>query len=113
MTVGSSTPLLKELDSLIAANGIRKADVSSLDQWPARLKGFAGADSATAVVVEPESTEAVASILRWARRSGARVQALGSGSNVVGAVAADAGVLVSLTRLRGIVELDLDSTRSP
>lgn len=111
MTVGSSSSLLRELGSLVAGHGdgIRRADARSLDEWPARLKGFAGANSPSAVVVEPESTEAVASILRWARRSGARVQALGSGSNVVGAVAANADVLVSLARLRGIVELDLES----
>lgn len=111
MTALSSTRLAEELVSLGADRGdeIRQADARSLDEWPARLKGFTDTDPTAAVVVEPESAEAVASILRWARLRGARVQALGSGSNVVGAVAPDADVLVSLSRLRGIIELDLES----
>lgn len=111
MAARTPTSLVEELLSLGAGDGdrIHRVNVRSLDEWPARLKGFAGAGSTTTVLVEPESAESVASILRWARRRDVRVQALGSGSNVVGAVAPDADVLVSLGRLRGIVELDLES----
>ena len=110
MTARPPAPLVEELLSLgVGGARIHRGDARSLDEWPARLKGFAGGDTASAVVVEPESAEAVAAILRWAGRRGARVQALGSGSNVVGAVAPDADALVSLARLRGIVELDLES----
>ena len=111
MTAGPSAPFVEELLSLGVGGGDRiyRDDARALDEWPARLKGFAGAASTSAVVVEAESAEDVAAIVRWARRRGAHVQAMGSGSNVVGAVAPDADVLVSLARLRGIVELDLES----
>jgi alkyldihydroxyacetonephosphate synthase len=111
MRAGASAQVVEELLALRPRTGrIHEGAHRPLDEWPARLKGFTGVDGAgRPAVVEPDDAEGVAAIVRWARDRRVRVQALGSGSNVVGAVSPDADVLVSLARLRGIRELDLDS----
>jgi len=111
MTAVAAAQIIEDLLALGEDVGaIHHARPRPIDEWPARLKGFTRADAARVpVVMEPESAEGVASILRWAASRDARVQALGSGSNVVGAVSPDVDVLVSLGRMTGIVELDRQS----
>ncbi len=59
------------------------------------------------VVVRPRSTDDVAAVLRWASAEGVPVTPYGAGSGVVGgAVAVRGGVLLDLSGLSGLVDLD-------
>src|SRR5687767_69224 len=89
----------------LGADALRPRGAHRLDEWPARLQGIAPAPPSEPTVVAPADADGVAAIVRWARATGRRVQALGRGSNVVGAIDAGADVLISLERMSGI-EID-------
>jgi alkyldihydroxyacetonephosphate synthase len=76
-----------------------------LDEWPARIQGVVPGPASTPRIVAPPDAEGVAAIVRSAAAAGQRVQALGRGSNVVGAIDGSADVLISLERMTGI-EID-------
>ena len=84
------------------ADALRPRGEHQLDEWPARLQRVVPGPAPAPLVVAPADAEAVAAIVRWAGASGRRVQALGRGSNVVGAIDAGADVLISLERMTAI-----------
>lgn len=64
------------------------------------------------VVVLPRSTEAVAGVVRLCAREGVPFVARGAGTGLSGgALAARGGVIVALTRMRRILEIDLRNRR--
>ena len=83
-----------------------------LDEWPARLQGVVEPAGTTPPVVAPADAEGVSAVVRWANDAGARVQPLGLGSNVVGAVDPEVDLLVSLERIADIEVDDVDQTVS-
>ncbi|MBA2513378.1 MAG: FAD-binding oxidoreductase, partial [Solirubrobacterales bacterium] len=105
--------LLADISALpqIGDDAVRLLGSQQIDEWPARLQGIAEPSSGTTVVVAPQNVEGVSAILRWAHERGARIQALGMGSNVVGAIDSSVDVLVSTARLDEIHDLDpIDQT---
>src|SRR3990172_2903465 len=61
------------------------------------------------VVVLPDTTEEVAAAVRIARRYDLPIVPRGAGTGLSGgAVAAVGGVLVAMTRMRGILEVDVE-----
>ena len=104
------------IDELIAATSLEAGDVLvpgpgryRRDLWPVGLKlGFdVAADGPP--VVRPRDTAAVSEVLAWASARGARVLARGAGTNVVGAIAGDPDLILSLERLAGLRALDVVS----
>jgi alkyldihydroxyacetonephosphate synthase len=79
-----------------------------LDEWPARLSGIVEPAGGSPVVVAPPDAKAVAALVRWANDEGLRLQALGAGSNVVGAIDDGVSVLVSTERLDRVCAVDRD-----
>lgn len=99
------------IDELLALDGVGTDDIASPaparythDLWPIGLK--VGPTPTGAILVSPRSTDAVAAIVNWARNRGVRVAPFGGGSNVVGALDAEAAVILSLEGLSGIRGLD-------
>lgn len=88
---------LPELDAAM----LRSSAGYRIDEWPARIQGIARSTT-QAVIVAPRDAAGVAAVVRWAGAAGRRVQALGLGSNVVGAVDATVDVLISMERLTEI-----------
>src|ERR671911_2997662 len=63
-------------------------------------------------VVLPDSTEEVQAVVRACHRAGVPFVARGAGSGLSGgALPIEDGVLISLTRMRRILEVDLDNQR--
>ncbi len=94
----SELAALTELD----ADALLPRGQHQLDEWPARLQHVVPGPVSAPVVVAPADAGAVAAIVRWAGATGRRVQALGRGSNVIGAIDAGADVLISLERMAAI-----------
>lgn len=101
------------LDELIAATGLAADDVLvpgpgryRRDLWPVGLKLGSGSAADGPPVLLPRDTAAVSRVLAWACSSGARVLVRGAGTNVVGAIAGDPDLILSLERLTGIRNLD-------
>ena len=99
------------IEELLALDAVGIDDIESPaptrythDLWPIGLK--IGPTPTDAVVVRPRDTAAVAAVVGWARNHGARIAAFGGGSNVVGALDAEADIILSLERLSGIRHLD-------
>jgi alkyldihydroxyacetonephosphate synthase len=89
---------LPELDGAVFETDSKR----HIDEWPARLQGIVAQPERAPFVVSPADTDGVTAVLRWASRAGAKVQALGAGSNVVGAVDPSVDVLISLERINNI-----------
>jgi glycolate oxidase len=65
------------------------------------------------VVVFPTSTEQVAAVVRFAQREGIPFVARGGGTGLSGgAVAVEGGIMIALTKLNQIVNIDLDNQRA-
>jgi alkyldihydroxyacetonephosphate synthase len=100
------------IEELIAATSLGAGDVLvpgparyGRDLWPIGLKlGFDVGDAPP--VVLPRDTAAVSEVVAWASSRGARVLPRGAGTNVVGAIAGEPDLILSLERLAGIRELD-------
>jgi alkyldihydroxyacetonephosphate synthase len=75
------------------------------DSWPASLKAGL-APASIAVLVRPRSTTQVAQVLQWASSTRHSVEVAGAGSNVVGALAGRADVVLALDRMTNLLELD-------
>ncbi len=95
----------------LGEDALRPGARPRLDEWPARLQGLAEPPGTASPVVAPADAEGVSAVVRWANDAGARVQPLGLGSNVVGAVDPEVDVLVSLERLAAIEIDDVDQMR--
>jgi alkyldihydroxyacetonephosphate synthase len=79
------------------------------DCWPRAVVAERGGRQPVlpAAVVRPRSVSEVADILRWANRTGVPVTPYAGGSGVVGgAVPVHGGVVVNVSDLTGLVELD-------
>jgi alkyldihydroxyacetonephosphate synthase len=101
------------IDGLIEATGLALDDVLAPgpgryrgDLWPLGLKLGSRSAADGPPVLFPRDTAAVSRVLAWASSRGARVLVRGAGTNVVGAIAGDPDVILSLERLAGIRELD-------
>jgi alkyldihydroxyacetonephosphate synthase len=102
----------EELTSLLGsevvttdAEALRRA---SRDLSPgALIEERAGLKHATAgCVVRPASTDQVSTVLRWANDTGTQVVPFGAGSDVCGAIAPNGGVVLDLSRMNSILEVD-------
>jgi alkyldihydroxyacetonephosphate synthase len=98
------TALATQLEALpeLDADALRFGGRYRLDEWPARLQGMAPSSPGQPLIVAPRDATGVAAIVRWASATGRRVQALGLGSNVTGAVDDTVDVLISAERLADI-----------
>lgn len=100
-----SPAFLGELERLLGARGIVATPEGRLAYECDMHTFYKGAPD---VVVLPETTEQVAQIVRLCRREHVAVVPRGSGTGLIGGAMAPAGgVMVSLTRMNRIIELDL------
>ncbi len=110
MTVDSAAlgTALARIDDL-GVRVVATTDPGIADEWPARIKGFVSGVAREAMLVEPCDTAGVAAVLEIARSAGARLQALGLASSVVGAIDTTVDVLVSLAKFDRISPVDVES----
>lgn len=102
-------PLASNLISLGLAPDEIEAGVTSdelRDVWPIGLKTRGRGSGRTAIVVAPRSAETIGRIVGWAGRAGLRLQVHGGRSNVVGALAGTAEIVLRTSGLDAIADLD-------
>ncbi len=99
--------LLDELERIVGPDGIRHRPVDLLVyEYDGSVDGAVDTARPTAVAL-PRTTEQVAAIVRLARRAGLPVVARGAGTGLSGgAVAQSGGIIVALTRMDRIIEID-------
>lgn len=109
MRVPVKNSLLSELRSLVGADYVLERDLDlSLYSYDATL--LTGRPD---VVVLPGSTEEVAGVVRLAREEGLPVTARGSGTSLSGGpVPTQGGIVVALTRMDRLLEVDLPNQRA-
>jgi glycolate oxidase len=84
------------------------SDVAGLSTY--ECDGLTGYRVRPALVVLPGSTEEVAAVLRAAREAGVPVVARGAGTGLSGgALPVEGGVVVALSRMKRILEIDLEN----
>jgi alkyldihydroxyacetonephosphate synthase len=76
------------------------------DAWPTGLKGGGRSRTEAPLLVRPASARMVAAIVAWAGASGQTIQVQGGRSNVVGALDSAADLVLDLSSLDVIGELD-------
>jgi len=76
------------------------------DAWPTGLKGGGQPRTEAPLVVRPASAQIVAAIVAWAGASGHPIQVQGGRSNVVGALDSVADLVLDMSSLDTIGELD-------
>ncbi|CAN5824372.1 FAD-linked oxidase C-terminal domain-containing protein [soil metagenome] len=104
--------LLKELERIVGIDGVRHRPVDLMVyEYDGSVDGAVDTAAPTAVVL-PRSTDQVAAIVRLAKRAGLPVVARGAGTGLSGgAVAQNGGIIVSLTRMDRVLEVNaLDRT---
>lgn len=104
--------LLDELERIAGHNGVRHRPVDLLVyEYDGSVDGAVDTAAPTAVVL-PRTTEQVAAIVRLARRANLPVVARGAGTGLSGgAVAQSGGIIIALTRMDQILEVNkLDRT---
>src|SRR4026207_1484822 len=99
-----SPRVLRDLDAILGARGLVLSREGLLTYECDMHTFYKGAPEA---VVLPESAEQVAAVVRLCRRERVPVVPRGSGTGLIGgAMASAGGVMVSMTRMNRIVELD-------
>jgi glycolate oxidase len=100
--------LLDELERIVGKDGLRHRPVDLLVyEYDGSVDGAVDTAAPTAVVV-PRSTEQVSAIVRLARRAGLPVVARGAGTGLSGgAVAQSGGIIVSMTRMDRVIDVNL------
>jgi glycolate oxidase len=99
-----SPTLLSQLEQIVGAQGVIATDEGRMVYEADMHTFYKGAPD---VVVLPETTEQVALLVRLCRREHVALVPRGSGTGLIGgAMAPVGGVMVSLTRMNRILELD-------
>src|SRR5438105_14472819 len=99
--------MLSELERIVGTRGLVATPEGRMTYECDMHTFYKGAPDA---VVLPESTEQVAAVVRLCRREHVAVVPRGSGTGLIGgAMAPVGGVMVSLTRMNRILELDFDN----
>ncbi len=99
-----SAAVLSELERIVGARGLVATPEGRMTYECDMHTFYKGAPDA---VVLPESTEQVAAVVRLCRREHVALVPRGSGTGLIGgAMAPVGGVMVSLTRMNRILELD-------
>ena len=97
-------PVLRELERIVGAAGLIVSREGLLTYECDMHTFYKGAPEA---VVLPESAAQVAEIVRLCRRERVPIVPRGSGTGLIGgAMAPEGGVMVSMTRMNRIVEID-------
>src|SRR5260370_29826359 len=100
-----SSALLGQLEKIVGAAGVIATQEGRMVYEADMHTFYKGAPD---VVVLPETTGQVAELVRFCRREHVALVPRGSGTGLIGgAVAPVGGVLVSLTRMNPILDLDL------
>lgn len=100
-----SSALLKQLEQIVGAEGVVATDEGRMVYEADMHTFYKGAPD---VVVLPETTLQVAELVRFCRREHVALVPRGSGTGLIGgAMAPVGGVMVSLTRMNRILDLDL------
>lgn len=99
--------VLQELERIVGQDGIRHRPVDLLVyEYDGSVDGAVDTAAPMAVVL-PTSTEQVAAVVRLAHRAGLPVTARGAGTGLSGgAVAQRGGIIVSLTRMERVLEMN-------
>jgi glycolate oxidase len=107
MTPMDRLQLLDELERIVGHGGVRHRPVDLMVyEYDGSVDGAVDTAAPTAVVL-PRSTKQVASIIRLAKRAGLPVVARGAGTGLSGgAVAQSGGIIVSLTRMDRVLEVN-------
>jgi glycolate oxidase len=99
-----SSALLKQLETIVGAAGVVATDEGRMVYEADMHTFYKGAPD---VVALPETTLQVAELVRFCRREHVALVPRGSGTGLIGgAMAPVGGVMVSLTRMNRILELD-------
>src|SRR6266581_3855920 len=102
-----SSGVLSELERIVGTRGLVATPEGRMTYECDMHTFYKGAPDA---VVLPESTEQVAAVVRLCRREHVALVPRGSGTGLIGgAMAPVGGVMVSLTRMNRILELDFDN----
>jgi len=102
-----SSALLKQLETIVGAAGVVATDEGRMVYEADMHTFYKGAPD---VVALPETTLQVAELVRFCRREHVALVPRGSGTGLIGgAMAPVGGVMVSLTRMNRILELDFAS----
>lgn len=99
--------IIEQLERIVGADGVRHRPVDLMVfEYDGSVDG--AVDTATPMAaVLPTSTQQVAEIVRVAKAAGVPIVARGAGTGLSGgAVAQQGGIIVSLTRMDGILEVD-------
>ncbi|HYI25269.1 MAG TPA: FAD-linked oxidase C-terminal domain-containing protein [Thermomicrobiales bacterium] len=99
--------LLDELERIVGPDGVRHRPVDLLVyEYDGSVDGAVDTAPPTAVTL-PRTTEQVAAIVRLARKAGMPVVARGAGTGLSGgAVAQTGGIIVALTRMDRVIDVD-------
>lgn len=99
--------LLEELERIVGKDGLRYRPVDLLVyEYDGSVDGAVDTAAPTAVVL-PKTTEQVAAVVRLARRASLPVVARGAGTGLSGgAVAQSGGIIIALTRMDRVLEVD-------
>jgi len=100
--------LLDELERIVGREGVRHRPVDLLVyEYDGSVDGAVDTAAPTAVVL-PQSTEQVSAIVKLAKRANLPVVARGAGTGLSGgAVAQQGGIIVSLTRMDRVLDVNL------
>lgn len=99
--------IIEQLERIVGADGVRHRPVDLMVfEYDGSVDG--AVDTATPMAaVLPTTTQQVAEIVRVAKTAGVPIVARGAGTGLSGgAVAQQGGIIVSLTRMDGILEVD-------
>ena len=100
-----SSALLKQLENIVGSQGLVSSQEGRMVYEADMHTFYKGAPD---VVVLPETTGQVAELVRFCRREHVALVPRGSGTGLIGgAMAPVGGVMVSLTRMNRILDLDL------
>ncbi len=99
--------LLEALERIVGSGGVKHRPVDLLVyEYDGSVDGAVDTAAPTAVVL-PRTTEQVAAIVRLARDAGVPVVARGAGTGLSGgAIAQHGGIIISLTRMTRVLEVD-------
>ena len=99
--------IIDELERIVGPDGVRHRPVDLMVfEYDGSVDG--AVDTATPMAaVLPTTTEQVAAIVRVAKRAGVPIVARGAGTGLSGgAVAQQGGIIVSMTRMERVIEVD-------
>ncbi len=97
------TPIVRDLEDLLGADCVLTA-TADIERYLVESRGLYR--GAAAAVVRPRDTRGVADAVAYCARNGISIVALGGNTGLVGGGVPQGGIVISLERLSGIVDLD-------